>query len=265
MPSLARILVLMLIAATFAIAQTPPPPESTTMILVPAGEFSMGRQGSTEMPLHRVKVAAFSLDEHEVTNAQYQAFCEATETKLPVFWGLERFRCGDQWPDHPVVGVSRGQAKKYAEWVGKRLPTEAEWEYAARAGSDLRFSSVDTLTTELANYKKSEHKATAPVKSYPPNAWGFYDLVGNVREWTIDLYGAEVPESSILPEDGDLEGLIPVDNPTGPEKCRLGVVKGGGWYSGPSCNAVYVRNGMPKGWGDFNVGFRCAADVAENE
>ena len=212
-------------------------PQSTSLILIPAGEYTMGNPDSEEMPPHRVRIDAFLLDEHEVTNAQYQAFCQATEAKLPIFWGLERFRCGEEWPDHPIVGVSQSQAEKFAEWVGKRLPTEAEWEYAARAGGIGRFGAVDTLTTDLANYKQSEHKATAPVKSYSPNSFGLYDLIGNVREWTADSYGAEAPFS------------------------RWRVLKGGGWYSGSSCNAAHVRNALPRHWSDFNLGFRCARDV----
>ena len=237
----------LLALALLAAAQ---PSNSTSLILIPAGEYTMGSPGSEEMPPHRVRIDAFLLDEHEVTNAQYQAFCQATEAELPVFWGLERFRCGEEWPDHPVVGVSQSQAGKYAEWVGKRLPTEAEWEYAARAGSELRFGAVDTLTTDLANYKQSERQATAPVKSYPPNAFGLYDLIGNVREWTADRYGAEIPENDVV-----------TDNPTGPDTGRWRVLKGGGWYSGSSCNTAHVRNALPRHWSDFNLGFRCARDV----
>jgi len=250
----ATVLVSVICAETF--------PDSTPMQLIPAGEFTMGREGSLEMPLHRVRVSAFYLDEHEVTNTQYHVFCEATERKLPVYWGLERFLCGEEWPDRPVIGVSRYDAQKYAEWVGKRLPTEAEWEYAARAGGEGRFGGdVDTLTTELANYKKSDHHAPASVKSYSANAYGLYDLIGNVREWTADRFGAEIPPTSLVPEDGDLAAVMPVVDPAGPEEGSLGVIKGGGWHSGSSCNAAYVRNGYPRGWGDVNVGFRCARDV----
>jgi len=187
----------LLALALLAAAQLP---NSTSLILVPAGEYTMGNPGSEEMLPHRVRIDAFLLDEHEVTNTQYQAFCDATEAELPIFWGLERFRCGDDWPDHPVVGVSQSQAEKYAEWVGKRLPTEAEWEYAVRAGGSGRF-------------------------------------------------GAEIPENDAV-----------TDNPTGPDTGRWRVLKGGGWYSGSSCNAAHVRNALPRHWSDFNLGFRCARD-----
>ncbi|MEZ4387331.1 MAG: formylglycine-generating enzyme family protein [Candidatus Krumholzibacteriia bacterium] len=247
-----------LLAAALATAADPLPP-STPMQLIPAGEFTMGRQSSTEMPAHRVVLSAFWLDEHEVTNAQYQAFCEATGRTLPVYWNVERFQCGEAWPEHPVIGVSLVDARDYAEWVGKRIPTEAEWEYAARAGGEGRFGGdLDELTIELANYKRSPFDAPTDVKSYAPNAYGVYDLIGNVREWTTDYLGAEIPASSLVPEDGDLTGVVPLVDPTGPEKGRTGVVRGGGWYSGSSCQAVTVRNGYPRTWGDFAVGFRCA-------
>jgi formylglycine-generating enzyme required for sulfatase activity len=243
----------------------PPGPDTpiTTMIAVPAGEFTMGWPGREDTPPRRVRVSAFLLDEHEVTNAQYRAFCEATGQKPPVFWGVDEFRCGEAWPDHPVVGVSRGAAMKYAAWVGKRLPTEAEWEYAARAGTAQRYAVADTMSTTLGNYKKSEHGAPVAVKSYPPNPFGLHDLIGNVREWVIDYYGGEIPAAALVPDDGagPLGEVTALVDPVNETKHRLGVVKGGGWFSGGGCNAAVERNGYPTGWGDFNVGFRCARDL----
>jgi formylglycine-generating enzyme required for sulfatase activity len=197
-----------------------------------------------------------------VTNAQYLAFCEATDRWLPVFWNVERFACGERWPDRPVIGVSQHDAKAYAEWVGKRLPTEAEWEYAARAGGEGRYGGdVAELAPDQANFKKSGNDAPVAVQSYTPNAFGVYDLVGNVREWTADGYGIEIPAASLVPESGDLDGVEPVAGPAFPAEGKLGIVKGGGWYSGASCNAVHVRNPYIRSWGDFNVGFRCARDA----
>ena len=124
---------------TSALAQDEPPrapmgTDLTPLVAIPAGTYSMGSEGSDEMPPHRVRVAAFLMDRTEVTNAQYEVFCEATDSALPMFWGIERFRCGSDFPHHPVVGVSQAEAEAYARWAGKRLPTEAEWEYAARGG-----------------------------------------------------------------------------------------------------------------------------------
>ncbi len=207
------------------------PPDATTpitrLVLVPAGEFTMGLSGSTEIAPHRVRVDAFMLDEHEVTNEQYKAYCDATGAGLPVFWGEEKFRCGEEWPDHPVVGVNQGAARKYARWVGKRLPSEAEWEYAARAGTDFRYGVTDTIHPGLANYKKSDHKGTAPVKSYEPNPFGLYDMIGNVREWAADFYGLVLPAEALIPDDGEgpLDAVVPAENPVNIERNRLGIVK----------------------------------------
>jgi len=225
----------------------------TEMVTLPAGEFTMGRaESSEEYTPHPVRLKAFMMDVHEVTNAQYQVFCEETGAKLPVFWGLDRFRCGADFPDHPVVGVNHVSAVKYAEWAGKRLPTEAEWEYAARGGLEgLKFDLADTLAEGAANTKAAKLDGPVAAASFRPNAYGLYDMVGNVREWTADYFA------------DDYFAVSPVDNPQGPEKTRWRVIKGGGWFSGNACNTVNRRNALPAGWGDFNVGFRCAKDIED--
>lgn len=250
-------LLCLLVLATAAAADPDDWPagfQPTVQVLIPAGEFTMGNaEGGEGYEPHQVKLSAFYLDTHEVTNAQWQAFCEATDRKLPVFWGLERFRCGAEWPDHPVVGISHGQARAYASWVGRRLPTEAEWEYAARGGLEgLKYDRADTLGNDQANTKASGIGAPGPVTGFAPNAYGLYDMVGNVREWVWDFYSDTYFAES------------PVDNPQGPKKSKWRVVKGGGWFSGKGCNAVHERNALPQAWSDFNVGFRCARDAQEN-
>lgn len=241
----------LLFSSAPGLADDPPGVEPTEQILIPAGEFIMGRaESSEELTPHPVKLDAFYIDQHEVTNAQYHAFCQATDNDLPVFWGLDRFRCSLDYPDHPVVGVSQSAAKKYAEWAGRRLPTEAEWEYAARGGLEsLSYGSADVLDDDAANTKSAKLDGPVAVGSFEPNGYGLYDMVGNVREWVADYYAEDYFANS------------PVDNPQGPEKTRWRVIKGGGWYSGKSCNMVHVRNALPGGWSDFNVGFRCARDA----
>ena len=218
----------------------------STMVLIPGGRFYMGSETEDDTrPVHAVRIDSFYIDEHEVTNAQYHRFCLETGHRLPEFWGMERYHCGSGFPDYPVVGVSWYDAQKYATWAGKRLPTEAEWEYAARGGLDRRhFPAGDDLDSTLANYKSA---GTVPVAEYPPNGYGLYDMAGNVVEWVEDYYGyyTESPE----------------DNPVGPEKGKFHVIRGGGWHSGKMCTTVYHRNALIPGWVDFNVGFRCAADV----
>ena len=253
MKAVLTVIMLLSTAAAAAPEDWPEGFEPTREVLIPAGEFTMGSESAGDgYDPHEVRLKAFYMDEHEVTNAQWQAFCEAEDRKLPIFWGLERFQCGEEWPDNPVVGVSHGQARAYAAWVGRRLPTEAEWEYAARGGLDqLKYDRADTLANDQANTKSLGLGMTSKVASFQPNAYGLYDMVGNLREWTADYYTDDYFANS------------PVDNPPGPEKTRWRVIKGGGWFSGTGCNAVHVRNGLRGTWGDFNVGFRCAKDIEE--
>jgi formylglycine-generating enzyme required for sulfatase activity len=226
--------------------------QDTAMVLVPAGEFVMGRdvQGDWS-PAHRVRISGFYLDRCEVTNAQYEAFCRATGRKLPMFWGTDGFRCGSKYPRHPVVGVSWDDAREYAEWRGKRLPTEAEWEYAARGGlAGMRYPNGNTLDSSQVNFARSLDKSTVPVGSYAPNGYGLCDMIGNVVEWVADRY------------DADYYSRSPEQDPPGPDKGRFRVIRGGGWHSGPGCTAVDYRNALPRNWLDFNVGFRCARSAA---
>lgn len=261
--------------------------QATEQVLIPAGQFEMGyEKGGAGLEPHPVALSAFYIDKHEVTNAQWQAFCEAKERKLPVFWGLERFRCGSEWPNNPVVGISHGQARAYAAWVGARLPTEAEWEYAARGGLEgQRYHTGDELPSDQANTKSAKIGFTSEVGSFAPNVFGLYDMVGNVREWVWDNYsdtyfaecaadGKSADKFNALMDhladtmsdisEAKTKAEVVVD-PQGPKKSKWRVIKGGGWYSGKGCNAVHVRNALPGAWSDFNVGFRCARDVPEEK
>jgi len=219
------------------------------MVLIPAGEFQMGKDDEGDhAPLHSVRLSAFYLDAREVTNAEYLAFCQATDHRLPMFWTLDKFQSGPSFPNHPVVGVGSADAEAYADWAGKRLPTEAEWEYAARGGLQGQdFPGGAELDSTLANYS-SQH--ALPVGSYPPNGYGLYDMAGNVREWVSDFY------------DPDYYRKSPVENPRGPDKAAYRVVRGGGWFSGKYCQKIFLRVALPVQWVDFNIGFRCARDIA---
>ena len=228
------------------------------LILIPGGEFLMGKDGEGDCePAHVVRIDSFYMDKCEVTNAQYARFCAATGHPLPEFWDMEEFHCGADFPDHPVVGVSWRDARAYAAWAGKRLPTEAEWEYAARGGLvGMDYPCGPEIEPAAANYfirdaaQLALYKGgTVPVGGYPPNGHGLHDMAGNVVEWVADCYDREYYKES------------PADNPAGPEKGRFRVIRGGGWHSGPYCNRVYYRNALPGQWLDFNVGFRCARDA----
>ncbi len=224
--------------------------EPVDEILVPAGEFMMGQEENEgDRPTHRVALDAFYLEKHEVTNRQYLAFCRATDHRLPDYWGQDRHRSGENWPDHPVIGVSWYDAGDYAEWAGKRLPTEAEFEYALRGGTTTRCFWGEESDTTYANFWKSEIGHVVEVDRYAPNGFDLLGMAGNVAEWTADVY------------DRDTYRESPVHDPTGPEGGRYKVIRGGSWHTGPGCMAVWFRNALPSNWVDFSVGFRCARDV----
>jgi len=229
---------------------------SPDMVLIPAGEFVMGKNtaGKTDwQPEHKVYLDAFYMDIHEVTNRQYFDFCTKTKNALPEFWGESRFKCSLEYPDHPVVGVSSVDAAKYAAWCGKRLPTEAEWEYSARGGlENNNFPWGNQIDSTMVNYGK-KYKTTLKVGSFKPNGYGLYDMGGNVWEWTSDNY------------DGDYYRDSPDRSPTGPQSGRFRVIRGGSWHSGAMCVQTYYRNGLSPSWVDFAVGFRCVKDAKQAE
>ena len=223
-------------------------PYSKGMVFIPGGTFTMGKRGGDDhSPAHEIKLDAFYIDRHEVTNTQYEDFCRETGRRLPEYWNMAAFHSGPDFPDHPVVGISWVDAAAYAEWAGKRLPTEAEWEYAARGGLEAKdYPLGNQIDTTLVNYAfEGRHRGTCPVGSYPPNGYGLFDMAGNVSEWVADFYDAGYYQNS------------PSKNPKGPKKGKFRVFRGGGWHSGPTCNRVYYRNALPPNWVDINVGFRC--------
>lgn len=222
------------------------------MVLIPAGDFIMGKNsaGTTDwQPEHKVTVDAFYMDICEVTNKQYYEFCKMTGNPLPEFWGSSQYKSSLDYPDHPIVGVSFSDAIKYALWAGKRLPTEAEWEYAARGGlPNSNYPWGNQLDSTLANYGK-KYQTTFKVCSFKPNGYGLFDMGGNVWEWTMDNYGSDYYVNS------------PSQNPGGPNSGRFKVIRGGSWHSGAMCIQTYFRNGLPASWVDFAVGFRCVKEA----
>ena len=226
--------------------------QEPNMVLIPSGEFTMGKNSSNPtdwQPEHQVSIDAFYMDKYEVTNKQYYEFCMETNNSFPEFWGSSQFKCSLDYPDHPLVGVSFTDAEKYAKWAGKRLPTESEWEYAARGGlQNKNFPWGDKIDSTKANYGK-KYKTTLKVGTFKPNGYGLYDIAGNVWEWTSDFYGDNYYTNS------------PDKNPKGPRQGRFKVIRGGSWHSGGMCQQTYYRNGLPVSWVDFAVGFRCVKDM----
>lgn len=180
------------------------------MMLIPAGEFQMGSDTHSdhESPAHIVYVDAFYMDKYEVTNAQYAAFLntpEKKETERKMYFGFNyrgqikringKFYVRPGYENHPVGGVTWYGAMAYTAWVGKRLPTEAEWEKAARGGLiDKNYPWGDTYDTSKANNNINDYAAvgdTTVVGSYPANGYGLYDMAGNVSEWCLDEYKSD--------------------------------------------------------------------------
>jgi iron(II)-dependent oxidoreductase len=222
------------------------------MVFVPGGEFLMGSSegNEDEKPPHKVYVSDFYVDKYEVTNAQYQEFVDIVGLKFsPRHWISGRYESGKG--SHPVANITWYQAKGYCEWVGKRLPTEAEWEKAARGSDNRIYSWGNQLDPSKANVKDSGKLDTVPVGSYEGgrNPYGAYDMSGNVWEWTSSL-----KMSYPYKMDDDHESLAD----KGPR-----VIRGGAFdYYIDSARTVSRRYFEPQNTG-FNIGFRCARNISE--
>ncbi|MFC1713776.1 formylglycine-generating enzyme family protein [Candidatus Poribacteria bacterium] len=224
--------------------------DGAQMVLIPAGEFQMGSEDgwSGEKPAHTVYLDAFYMDRYEVTNALYRKFMSATGHKAPPSLNDDTYNTSTR----PVVGVGWQDALAYAKWAGKRLPTEAEWEKAARGGLDgKKYPWGDKITYDNANYggtgDKDKWDYTAHVGSFAPNGYGLYDMAGNVWEWCMDFY------------DENYYAKSPARNPIGPASGFLRVIRGGAWNSPESSLRVVHRNNLPPSIQYFVVGFRCVA------
>ena len=222
---------------------------SGEFIEIPGGAFAMGGESEPDhRPIHEVEISAFRLIRCPITNAQYAAFCDATGNRRPAFWGVDRFRSGPAFPDHPVVGVSWHDAAAFCEWSAGRLVTEAEWEYAARGGLiAASYPFGDEIDPSRANYAAGDEGGPVPVGRYGANGFGLHDMCGNVVEWVEDRYDPMYYARSLIV------------NPRGPDGGKHRVVRGGGWHSGATCCRVDFRNALPANWVDFAVGFRVAA------
>jgi len=268
------------------------PAEVDRMIRLPGGNYLMGDNLSNyppERPQHNVYVGEFLVDEHEVTNRQFAEFVnktgyQTTAERRGWAYVLDRQRGGwkkapgadwrhpygphsqiDAMGEQPVVQVSWHDAVAYARWVGKRLLTEAEWEYAARGGlRDTEYTWGNELTIDRryqANFwqgwfpsedlKADGFDGPAPVKSFPPNGYGLFDMAGNVWEWCHDWY------------DPDYYASSPRSCPQGPSSGQYRVQRGGSWLSAENSFAGYrnaARSKRPPDVCYQDVGFRCVVD-----
>jgi len=250
---LISILLLIPLIAAFGQVDVDIPPYG--MVLIPGGTFIMGSDKGQAIaaPKHPVSLEAFYMDTREVSNREYEKYCVTTGSGFPEFWGQERYKSGPDYPDHPVVGVSHFEASRFADWAGKRLATEAEWEYAARGGlEDISFPYGEEGDHSMSRFNDPEAvQGTVKTGSYPPNGYGLYDMSGNAWEWVSDWFSESY------------YGESPEQNPTGPSFGTFRVFRGGGWHSGGSCTTVHRRNALPSNWVDFAGGFRCVKELSK--
>ena len=260
--------------------------DGAPMVLIPAGEFQMGSGPGTlytsaTTPAHTVYLDAFYIDVHEVTVGQYNQFVHTTGHRPLPNW-VSTYSPTDR---HPVVGVDWHDAMAYAKWAGKRLPTEAEWEKAARGGligknyswgdaalDGTQCNCADKSLSEVWDREREPYDNwadknlddgyayTAPVGSYSPNGYGLYDMAGNVWEWCFDAYDEnfyanspyENPIAEILVRDG-VNNMVAVN--------KLRVTRGSSWHEGPPSVWIASRLGQSPEGEFTNVGFRCVQSV----
>jgi formylglycine-generating enzyme required for sulfatase activity len=205
-----------------------------------------------EKPRHQVRITkGFWLGATPVTVAAYKRFVREKGRAMPP---APNFNPEWSEEDHPVVRVTWDEAQAYCEWAGGRLPTEAEWEYAARGGNDgVKYPWGNQITPDSANYSGSKWKGTSPVRSYPANAWGLYDMAGNVWEWIADWYGRDY--YATLPSDK------PAEDPPGPQSGTVRVLRGGSFGDGARDLRAAYRNWYAPGYWVSVVGFRCVREV----
>lgn len=262
----------------------------TDMILIPGGEFTMGTDSVEasyivnryptycdiswfydQMPKHKVKIDSFYLDKYEVTFGEFTDFIRQTGYKSQGNWEqffttlsdtmkMKEILSGNDYRNYlenirqlnklPIVGVTWEDALQYCTWKGKRLPTEAEWEYVAKWGEkNLIYPWGMQYDSTKANVQNEV--GPRPVGSYSPNNYGIHDLGGNVQEWCADYY------------DQNYYQLKEYDNPTGPKTGKQRVIRGGSWSTnGPFYARSSTRMKIKMGDNYVNlVGFRCACSL----
>jgi formylglycine-generating enzyme required for sulfatase activity len=240
-------------------------PLLTEMVIIPGGAYKRGSLNGSrdELPVHTIKISSFALDIHPVTNEQFQRFLEALggekdannndvirlrDSRIRKIGGQLCIESG--YLKHPVVGVTWYGAAAFAKWVGKRLPTEAEWEIASMGNlEDALYPTGLKIDHTQANFFSSD---TTAVMSYPPNGYGLYDMVGNVYEWCLDWYAYNYYETASQEPE----------NPKGPPQGVYRVLRGGCWKSLKEDLRCAHRHRNNPGAFNSTYGFRCSADVS---
>lgn len=228
------------------------------LIGIPGGSFLRGSSEGLEdeQPVNTVRVSSFSIMAREVSTAQYNR-CVFAGKCTPAHYddgkciqwtgrNFEKVILPEKYqhPDYPVVCVTWLQARAYCSYVGMKLPTEAQWEYAARAGANSRYAWGNAVADQ--NRCVVSGGSPRAVGSFPPNSFGLFDMTGNVWEWTADYY------------EKDYYSHSEREDPKGPEAGLYRVIRGGGWYSGAEELRASNRHWFSPSFAEVSVGFRCA-------
>lgn len=251
-------------------------PTEDPMVRIPSGEFLMGSVRQTdrnaypaELPQRRVWLDAYEIDKFEVTALQYLKFVVATDRQPLLDWRYDGGNFQESMANHPVMHVTWFEADAYCRWAGKRLPTEAEWEKAAR-GEDGRIFPWGNQMAGLSRANYGRTGLSGPVRDrperlllYPPiisvdkyensvSPYGLHQMAGNVAEWVADWYDREYYKSATN------------RNPKGPESGTHRAFRGGGWIDSTPTVRAAQRNGSPPETKMNWLGFRCARDAQES-
>ncbi|TLY26247.1 MAG: formylglycine-generating enzyme family protein [Nitrospirae bacterium] len=222
------------------------------MVEIPEGPFKMGSNNGDydEAPEHQVYLATFYIDKYEVTQAEYDRFVKATKRGKPFVPVFDDDISKILKPELAAMGMSWSDAAAYCQWAGKRLPTEAEWEKAAKGEGNRQYPWGDTLTPMHANLDGEEdgYKYLAPPGKFEAgrSPYGLYDMAGNVAEWVHDTY------------DDKYYSKSPYRDPKGPEDGQNKVIRGGSWRESPNGARVSKRFQAKLWRTDATIGFRCA-------
>ena len=240
--------------------------DEAPMVVIPAGEFTMGADDGrgNERPVHSITLPAYAIDQFEVTMELYDKFLQATGQMPPPLWDPEAVSAAG---DRPAVGLTWKDAHAYCKWAGKRLPTEAEWEKAARGTDARRFPWGHMQPfVDIANYNrgvwvsypitlvkvKSGIKGMSirhGLKTGGKSPYGLYHMAGNAAEWVADWY------------DREYYGKSPKESPKGPEKGDKRVIRGGSWSDTPVGIRSTARVSAEPNYQDQTLGVRCAMDA----
>jgi formylglycine-generating enzyme required for sulfatase activity len=227
------------------------------MAYVPEGVFAMGndRGNLDEQPIHPVQLDAFYIDQFEVTNGFYKAcveakVCQPVRNKGSAIHSY--YYDNSDFETYPVIFVDWNMAQTYCKWRAARLPTEAEWEKAARGGSNVTYPWGDTPDCNLANYGNClGDTSSTTIYALGQSRYGSYNMVGNVWEWVNDWYAPDYYRGS------------PQDNPQGPDTGKEKVLRGGSWKDGYAEIRSVNREAKNPAYSSNDIGFRCAKDANE--